>query len=379
MSAVLLAGTSSGRLLAAAVGALLFLGLTMVYSSTFVIGYNDPSYGNESYFLIRQAGWAVLGLTAMVAAARVDYRRWRGVSIVVFLAAIAGLVAVLAPQLGRAEFGAQRWLALGPLPSFQPSEFAKLAVAIYFADWLARKGDRVRDLAYGAIPFAILLGILVGLVLLQPDLGTTIVLVAIAVAIYFVAGANLLHFAAGILLGLGGLVATSLSAGYRSQRLMAFLEPEKDPLGIGWHSIQTQIALGSGGLFGRGLGASRQKFYYLPSAPTDTIFAIVGEELGFVGAVVVILLFALVAYAGVRIAMRSRDTFGSLLATGIVVWLTMQALINVAVVAGVLPFTGIPLPFVSLGGSSLVISLLAIGLLQSVERHSAAARHSVRE
>lgn len=365
---------TSETLLLAVTGALLLVGITMVYSSTFVIAYNDPHYGNDSYFLMRQTAWAVIGVAAMAVVARIDYRRWRKLSLPIFLFALAGLIGVLMPQFGRTEFGAQRWLAFGPLPPFQPSEFAKLAVAIYFADWLASKGDKVRDLAYGALPFAIVLGITAGLVLLQPDLGTTIVIVAIAVAIYFIAGANLLHFALGIILGAVGLVAAITSAGYRSQRLAAFLDPHSDPLGIGWHIIQTQIALGSGGLFGRGLGASRQKFYYLPSAPTDTIFAIIGEELGFVGAVVVIVLFVLLAYSGARIALQSRDMFGSLLSAGIVTWLSVQALINLAVVAGVLPFTGIPLPLVSLGGSSLVISLVAVGVLLSIARQSAAAR-----
>lgn len=365
---------SEETLLLAVTGALLLVGITMVYSSTFVIAHNDPSYGNESYFLARQTVWALIGIGAMIVAAQIDYRRWRQLSLPIFVLALAGLVVVLIPQLGRTEFGAQRWLALGPLPAFQPSEFAKLAVAIYFADWLANKGSKVRDLAYGTLPFAIVLGIIIGLVLLQPDLGTTIVLVAIAVAIYFVAGANLLHVALGIVLGAVGLVLAITGAGYRSQRLAAFLDPQSDPLGIGWHIIQTQIALGSGGLFGRGLGASRQKFYYLPSAPTDTIFAIIGEELGFVGAVVVILLFALLAYCGARIALQCRDLFGSLLAAGICTWLCVQALINIAVVAGVLPFTGIPLPLVSLGGSSLVISLVAVGVLLSIARRSTGPR-----
>jgi cell division protein FtsW len=365
---------SNETLLLAVTGALLLVGITMVYSSTFVIAHNDPSYGNESYFLARQMVWALLGLVAMAIAAQINYRFWRRISLPIFAVALVGLVAVLIPQLGRTEFGAQRWLAIGPLPAFQPSEFAKLAVAMYFSDWLARKGSKVRDLAYGAVPFAIVLGILVGLVLLQPDLGTTIVIVAIAVSIYFIAGANLLHLAFGMALGAVGLVVAITSAGYRSQRFAAFLDPHSDPLGIGWHIIQTQIALGSGGLFGRGLGASRQKFYYLPSAPTDTIFAIIGEELGFVGAVVVILLFALLAYCGARIALQCRDLFGTLLAAGITTWLATQVLINIAVVAGVLPFTGIPLPLVSLGGSSLVISLAAVGILLSIARHSAAAR-----
>lgn len=374
MSAVYARARSNETLLLTVTAALLLVGITMVYSSTFVIAHNDPAYGNESYFLARQLVWALLGVAAMTVAARIDYRLWRRLSVVVFVAALAGLIAVLIPQLGKTEFGAQRWLALGPLPAFQPSEFAKLAVAIYFADWLSRKGQKVRDLTYGALPFAIVLAVLVGLVLLQPDLGTTLVLVAIAVAIYCTAGANLLHLAAGLAVGLAGLYVASTSAGYRAQRLAAFFNPESDPQGIGWHIIQTQIALGSGGVFGRGLGASRQKFYYLPSAPTDTIFAIIGEELGFIGAVVVILLFALLAYCGVRIALQSRDAFGALLATGIATWLTVQALINVAVVAGVLPFTGIPLPLVSLGGSSLVISLVAVGLLLSIDRQNTRLR-----
>lgn len=370
MSAVYARARSNETLLLTVTAALLLVGITMVYSSTFVIAHNDPAYGNESYFLARQLVWALLGVAAMTVAARIDYRLWRRLSVVVFVAALAGLIAVLIPQLGKTEFGAQRWLALGPLPAFQPSEFAKLAVAIYFADWLSRKGQKVRDLTYGALPFAIVLAVLVGLVLLQPDLGTTLVLVAIAVAIYCTAGANLLHLAAGLAVGLAGLYVASTSAGYRAQRLAAFFNPESDPQGIGWHIIQTQIALGSGGVFGRGLGASRQKFYYLPSAPTDTIFAIIGEELGFIGAVAVVALFAVLLARGFRIVVRARDDFGALLAAGIVTWFGFQTLINLGGITRSIPLTGIPVPFLSYGGSALAATLAGVGVLLSVSRYA---------
>lgn len=356
--------------LVTAMATLLVLGIVMVYSASFVLAHNSPEYRSDTYFLVRQVVWAGIGIVAMLVCARLDYHIWQRVSVILMFGTIVLLIAVMVPGVGHSEYGAQRWLKFGPLPPVQPSELAKIAVIVYFADWLARKGDQVRDLSYGAIPFAILLGMLAGLVLIQPDLGTTTVIVGTAVAIYFVAGAHLLHFFAGIGLGTVALVFIVLGAGYRAQRLLAFLDPEKDPLGIGWHTLQTQIALGSGGLLGRGLGASRQKFFYLPAAHTDAIYAVTGEELGFVGCVAVILLFGFLAYRGFRIALTAADSFGTLLAVGVTCSLVFQALINMGVVVSVLPFTGITLPFVSSGGSSLLVCLASVGILLSVSRQT---------
>lgn len=358
--------------------ALLTIGIDMVFSASFVVAHNSPQYGSATYFLTRQALWAGLGLAAMIAMARIDYRRWHGLSILLMSWAVFMLMAVLWTPLGQSEYGAQRWLRLGPI-SLQPSEFAKLAVIIYFADWLSGKGAQVRNLTYGSVPFALLLSLVAGLVLLQPDLGTALVIVATAVGLFFIAGANLVHFGSGLVLGGAALVLLVAGAGYRAQRLAAFLNPEKDPLGIGWHTIQSQIALGSGGLWGVGLGASRQKFYYLPSAHTDAIFAVIGEELGLVGALGVLALVGLFAYGGFRIALAAADPFGGLLAAGVTWWIVLQALLNIAVVLALVPFTGVPLPFVSAGGSALVVSLAGVGLLLSVSRHRGSRLSSPQE
>jgi cell division protein FtsW len=218
------------------------------------------------------------------------------------------------------------------------------------------------------------MSVVCALVLLQPDLGSAFVIAATAVCMFFVSGADLRHLFLGLILGVAALAILIVSASYRFQRIAAFLDPNKDPLGIGWNTLQAEIALGSGGITGLGLGASRQKFYYLPNAHTDAIFAVIGEELGLIGAIAILALFGFVAFRGFRVAIRAPDTYGALLAAGVTSWLVIQALINIAVVTATVPFTGIPLPFVSFGGSSLIVSLMAVGVLLSVSRHGAEAR-----
>ncbi|MHB1415462.1 MAG: putative lipid II flippase FtsW [Chloroflexota bacterium] len=352
--------------------ALLVVGIDMVYSASFVLAHNSSLYDSDTYFLVRQVMWAALGGIAMFVTARTDYHIWQRLALPVLLVSVVLLAAVLLPGLGHEEYGAQRWLKLGPLPPVQPSEFAKLAIVLYMAAWLSAKGEQVRDLTYGSLPFAIILAAMVTLVMLQPDLGTSFVIVASAVAVFFIAGAHLLHFAGG--LALGGVVLALLITGsdYRSSRFTGFLNPEADPLGQGWHIIQSNIALGSGGFFGLGLGASRQKFYWIPGAHTDAIFAIIGEEMGFLGAVGLIALFGYLAYRGYGIAWRAPDQFGALLAVGATSMLVIQAAVNIGVVTAVLPFTGITLPFISSGGSSLLVSMIAVGWLLSVSRQGVA-------
>ena len=365
-------------LLLAAVLALLVVGIDMVYSASYVLAHNSPLYGSDTYFLERQVLWAALGGVLQVLTARADYHFWQRVSLPMLAGAIVLLVVVLVPGLGHEEYGAQRWLHLGPLPLIQPSEFAKLAVVLYFADWLSRKGEQVRDLTYGSVPFAIILAVVVALVVVQPDMGTSFVMAASAVAVFFVAGAHLGHFAGGLAVGAVALTVLIEESGYRLSRFSAFLDPQADPLGGGWHTIQTQIALGSGGIFGLGLGESRQKFYWMPGAHTDAIFAVVGEELGFLGCLALILLFALLAYRGYQIALRAPDQFGSLLAVGATSMLVFQAAVNIGVVTSLLPFTGITLPFISSGGSSLLVSMVAVGWLLSVSRQAVAPGASGR-
>jgi cell division protein FtsW len=345
---------------------LVVLGLLMVYSSSFAVGL--AAYDDANYFVVRQAIWAAIGVALLLTLMRIDYRWLRSISPLLMLAAIVALTAVLVPGIGIERNGAQRWLALGPLPPIQPSEFAKLALIIYVCAWLAGKGTYIRTFAMGFVPFVAMVGIVAGLTLLEPDTGTAAILVLTTVTLFFIAGASLTHVSA--LVGIGGVVALLLvsTGGYRADRLLAFLNAEDDPGGVGFQTLQLLIALGSGGIGGLGLGASRQKFFYVPSAHTDGVFAIVGEELGFIGAVGVLLLLALLVYRGFRVVLGVRDEFGSLLATGIVCWIAYQALINVGGVTRAIPMTGIPMPFLSAGGSALAALLAAVGILLSISR-----------
>jgi cell division protein FtsW len=347
--------------------ALLVLGTLMVYSASFVVAHNE--FSDDAYFLTRQLLWVAIGSVALVFGMTLDYHRWRSVSVVVMLVCIALLVAVLVPGIGVRSYGASRWLRFGSLLQVQPSELAKIAIVLYLADWLARRGSLVRHFGNGLLPFAIIVTLVSGLVEIQPDLGTTSIIVGAAACVFFVAGANLLHIGMGACLGvLGALAALSRLSGYRQDRIAAFLDPFSDIQGSGWHTAQGLIALGSGGPLGRGLGESFQKFYWVPNAHTDAIFAIIGEELGFIGSLGVLGLFGILAWRGFLIAFRAPDAFGRLLATGLTCMLTLQAIVNIAVVTNSVPYTGITLPLVSFGGSSTVISLLAVGLLLNISR-----------
>lgn len=346
------------------------LGIAMVYSASFVVAQSE--FQDDTYFLTKQVVWVGVGLVALVVASAIDYHVLERLSVVIMLATVVMMVLVLVPSMGVGKYGATRWIALGPLPPVQPSEFAKLAIIIYLSAWLARKGHRVRELTYGFIPFALMLITVTALIMAQPDMGTSFVVAVTAACIFFVAGANLLHF---FVIGAGGVVGflyLVAAEGYRQDRLQAFLNPWADPRDTGWHTIQTLIALGSGGVTGLGLGASRQKFFYVPNAHTDAIFAIIGEELGLLGAAGVMLLFAVLAWRGFRAAFRAPDRFGRLLATGITCLIVVQALTNVAVVTNTIPYTGITLPFISFGGSSLVVCMAGVGLLLGVSRHDRA-------
>ncbi len=342
---------------------LLLIGLLMVYSASQFAVAGDPGY-----WFRRQLLWALLGCVALCVTARIDYHLWRRWAWLALLASLVLLALTL--RLGETTYGAQRWLRLGV--SVQPSEFAKLAFALYLADWLARKGADTPTLLYGLAPFVALTGLMLGLVLLQNDLGTSLILAALALAVYFAAGANpwrlALTMGAGALLYVGVIAGT----GFRRARIDAFLHPLPPGCAAAnsYQVCQGLISLGSGGWLGRGLGDSVQKAGYLPNPFTDSIFAVIGEELGLVGCLVIISLFALLAYRGYRAARRAPDTYGALLACGITTWLAAQALVNIGSVADAIPFTGVPLPFVSFGGSSLVTTLAAVGVLLNIARHA---------
>ena len=345
------------------------VGLLAVYSASFAVGHLE--YGDTNYFIARQAAFALVGLVLLWLFMRLDYHLLQPLSIALMAIALAGLLAVLMPGVGIERNGASRWLALGPLPPIQPSEFAKLAIIVYISAWLASRshGDDIKHFWAGFLPFVLMVGLVASLVIVEPDMGTTIIIVLTTCTLFFVAGAPYRHLFL-LILG-GGLIswAVIFVAHYRMDRIFSFLDPGKDPAGSGFHIRQLLIALGSGGPAGLGWGASRQKFFYVPGSHTDGVFAIIGEELGFIGAVAVIALFAFFVYRGLRTALNAPDPFGAYLAVGIVGWIAYQTLINIGGITRSIPLTGIPLPFISYGGSSLMAVLAAVGVLLSVSRY----------
>ena len=354
--------------------ALVVIGLVFVYSSSFAIALAE--FDNTDYFLIRQTFAALIGLGLMFAFMRVDYRHLSGVSPLLMLVTVLSLGAVLV--IGNDAYGARRWIPMGPFPAFQPSEFAKLALIIYISAWLASSRRDLKSLSSGFAPFIFSVGVVAGLILLEPDTGTAFILVLTMGSLFFLAGASLTHL---FTLGSIGVVAFGLlilGGGYRTDRVFAFLDAEKDPSGIGFHVLQLLIALGSGGIEGLGLGVSRQKFFYVPGAHTDGVFAIIGEETGFIGAMLVIGLFAYLVYRGFKVALNARDDFGCYLAMGVVCWIAFQAIINIGGITRSIPLTGIPLPFVSYGGSSLIMVMAAVGLLLNVSRYGRDKQFSER-
>ncbi|HKF84508.1 MAG TPA: putative peptidoglycan glycosyltransferase FtsW [Candidatus Limnocylindrales bacterium] len=348
--------------------ALAAIGILMVYSSSAIKSFLQR---DDTFAIVGpQILWASLGIVAMLVMMRVDYRWLRVASIPMLLVGVAGLVLVFIPAINIEVGGSARWLKIGPLPAVHPAEFMKLALVVYLAHWFAKRGTAVRGFLRGTLPFLVIVVPVVVLVLLEPDLGTSSVLALTAFTMFFLAGANVVH-----LVGLGAaaipVVALMFLRGYQMDRIEAWLNPWSDPVGIGFHSIQGYLALALGGLLGAGLGESRLAGgLFLPNAFNDYIFAIVGEEFGLLGGGLVIVLFLAFGYLGIRTSLGAPDTFGGLLAAGITAWICIQAFINIGVVVGLIPVTGIPLPFVSAGGSSLIISFAAVGILLSVSRET---------
>jgi cell division protein FtsW len=356
-----------------AVVALAAIGILMVYSSSAMREYlkSDDTFG----IVGPQIQWAGLGIVAMLVTMRIDYRYLRVVSIPMFAIALAVLVLVLVmPERGAIRSvsvgGSARWLQIGPLPAVHPAEFAKLAMIVYLAHWMSKRGTSIRNLWGGTVAFLIIAAPVAALVFKEPDLGTTVVIATTAFAMFFLAGANVVHVTTMAALAVGAVIVVGLR-GYQLQRIQAWLNPWSDPLGSGFHTIQGLLALALGGVFGAGLGESRLAGgLFLPNASNDYIFAIIGEEFGLIGAVFVVSMFLVLAYAGIRTALGAPDTFGALLAAGITTWICVQAFINIGVVVGLLPVTGITLPFISAGGSSLIISFAAVGILLSISRET---------
>ena len=355
------------RPLLLAATALTAFGLIMVFSASEVLGW--LWFQNPAYYFERQLIWLGLGMVLLWVAAHADYHRLKPLAWPLGAAAIALMLLVLVPHFGIEVNGARRWLKLGPL-QMQPAEFAKLAAIVFMALWLERHRERLGSLEDGVVPFLALLGLVVFLVILERDLGTTMILAAILLAQFLVAGGKKRHvLLLALIVVLAGYVFIRMEP-YRLQRILSFFNPWADPLNTGFQAIQSVIALGSGGIFGVGLGHSIQKYQWLPFAHTDFIFAIIGEETGLVGTAGVLALFGLFAYRGYRIALKAPDAFGSLLACGVTTWIAVQALVNIAAVTVTLPTTGVPLPFISYGGSSLAITLLAVGILINVSTQS---------
>ena len=343
------------------------LGLVMVLSASSVVALD--SWGSSWYVVSRQAMWLLVGTTACGVLLRVDYHRWRRLALPALGTSVGLLVLVLVPGVGVNVNGSTRWLGYRSF-SLQPSELAKLAMLLFIADLLARRAAWMDDLQLTLRPVVVVFGGVAVLLMLQPNLGTTIVLGATVLSLLFVAGTPLLPLTGLAAAGAVAATALALGASYRRARVLAFLDPWEAYQGSGYQNIQSLVGVASGGLTGAGLGESRAKWGFLPEAHTDFIFAIIGEELGLIGAMVVVLLFVGLCLLGARAALLAPDRFGMLLAAGITVWFGAQAFVNIGAVIGILPITGVPLPFVSYGGSSLLFSMVGAGLLLNVARQA---------
>ncbi len=370
-SAPLVASAAPDLWLFATVLALVSFGLVMIFSASSSTAYTD--HHDVAYYLKRQSIWLVVALVVGVLAYKCDYRKLRALAPAAIVFALITNLTVLNSHIGMAAGGSRRWLGVA-MVSVQPSEFAKLALVLYLASALTSKGERVRSLTRGLFPVLLVTFLLATMVLLEPDMGTASLLVFTAFVVLFCAGARYEHLIAVALALAPPVVLMILASPYKRARIFAFLDPWKDAQDTGFHIVQSLYALGSGGLTGLGLGASRQKFFYLPEQYTDFIFAIIGEELGLLGTATVAILFGFFAFRAVRIALAAPDRFGFLLVVGCTATVVLQAFVNIGVVTSSWPVTGVPLPFVSFGGSSLVVSVLCSALIVNVGRYRATLR-----
>jgi cell division protein FtsW len=357
----------SDRILFTATLLLVCASIVMVYSASALVALER--FQQPYLFLIKQGLWTVLGLAVLGVAMRIDYRTYRNETFIWAVIAVVGvmLVGVL---FSAPVNGTRRWFGVGGL-GIQPSELSKIACVLFCALMLERRMHRIDEVSYSLLPLGIVIGALVGLILLQPDFGTAMSVLLIMTVMIFAAGLHYRYFIGSVLAALPVIYIVLVSAPYRRRRLMAFWDPWADPLGDGFQIIQSLIAVGTGGVFGRGLMGGVQKLFYLPEPHTDFIYAVISEELGLIGATVILVCFGVIAWRGLRIAMRAEDTFGAFVALGLTTMITVQAFINMSVVLGLLPTKGIPLPLVSAGGSSLLINLLGMGMLLNISQHEA--------
>jgi cell division protein FtsW len=348
--------------------ALVLVSVVMVYSASALVALER--FQQPYLFVTKQIMWALLGIAVLSIVMRVDYRVYRNETMIWTLLAVVAVLLVLV-LFARPVHGAKRWFAIGGL-GIQPSELAKLAAIVFTATMLERRMHRVNELRYSILPIALIVGGLVALILIEPDLGTALSLLAIVGIMIFAAGISYRYLLGALLLSLPALYVILMSADYRRRRLMTFLDPWADPLGDGFQIIQSLIAVGTGGVVGRGLMQGVQKLFYLPEPHTDFIFAVIGEELGLIGTTVVVCCFAVITWRGLRTAMRAPDTFGAFLALGLTMMIVVTAFVNISVVLGLMPTKGIPMPLVSFGGSSLLINLLGLGVLLNISQHASA-------
>ncbi len=348
------------------VACLVAIGLAMIFSASSAQAYAD--HHDTAYYVKRQLVYLAVGLAAAFFAYRIDYRKLRPIAPYAILACGLALTAVLVPHVGVAVNGARRWIGAGII-SVQPSEFAKLGIVLYLSAALSIRGDRITSLSRGLFPLCLVVLTFAILIFLEPDMGTASLIVFTAFAMLFAAGARLEHLFVIALSTVPPVLFAVLASPYKRARIFAFLDPWKDAQNTGFHIVQSLLALGSGGLFGVGLGESRAKFFYLPEQYTDFIFSVLGEELGLFGTVAVIALFIAFAYRAIRIAISAPDRFGFFLAGGCTAMIVIQAFVNIGVVTSSWPVTGVPLPFISFGGSSLIVCLVAVALVMNVGRH----------
>ena len=356
----------SDKVLFVATILLVGLSIVMVYSASAVVALERT--GRPSLFLIKQGLWAALGIAVLNLVMRVDYHNYRQPAFIwsALAVVVLGLIAVLfSPPVNNAR----RWFAVGGL-GVQPSELAKLSAIFFIAALLERRMHRINDIGYSLAPIALVVVALVALILLEPDFGTSMSLVLIAGVMVFAAGLNYTYLFGAALLAVPAFAVLAMGASYRRRRLLAFLNPWEDPLGDGFQIIQSLIAVGTGGVWGRGLMNGVQKLFYLPEPHTDFIYSVISEELGLIGATAVLICFCVITWRGLRIALRAPDGFGAFLAIGLTMMVAVQAFVNISVVLGLMPTKGIPLPFVSAGGSSLLINLLGMGILLNVSQHA---------
>lgn len=358
--------TKPDQILITTTFALLVFGLLMLSSAGVAI--SQLRFGDPYYFFKHQLFYGVIpGLVLMFIVQKIDYRFWRKFAFPFFILNLLLLVLVFIPGFGLKFQGASRWLKMGPF-SFQPSEMLKLSIILYLAAWLETKREKGADFFEGFLPFLAIVGVVGFLIIKQPDMGTLGVIVLIAMSIYFMSGAKFGHLVTMFCLGVLAFLTLVKFESYRMSRLLVFLHPELDPRGIGYQINQALLAIGSGGIFGLGLGHSRQKFNYLPEPVGDSIFAIIAEEIGFIGAATLVILFVIFALRGLKIAKNTPDVFGRLIAIGITSWIIFQALINISAISGLIPLTGITLPFISYGGTSLIFLLFGVGILLNISK-----------